>query len=114
MDVTTVTVADPETVPEVAVIVVVPAERAVTKPVALTEAIAGLDEDQTLEAVRSLAEKFVYEPEALNCWVPPTTTFKVLGEIVSEVRFAGVTVSMADTETVPRAASIVDVPWATP
>ena len=56
MEVPTVNVAVPETLPDVAVIVALPAATAVTNPVALTVAMLGFEEAHALEAVRSVEE----------------------------------------------------------
>jgi hypothetical protein len=108
--VVTESVAVPETEPELAVIVTVPDAIAVIKPVGLTVAIDGFDEAHVLEAVKSVEEKLEYVPLADNCSVPPMSIVELLGEIVTEVKAAGVTVRRAEPDTVPRAACTVTVP----
>ena|SRR5579864_8986917 len=102
--VVTESVAVPETEPEVAVIVTLPDPIAVAKPVGLTVAIDGFDEAHVLEAVKSVEEKLEYVPVADNCCVPPMSIVELLGEIVTAVKAAGVTVRRADPDTFPKAA----------
>ena len=61
----------PETVPEVAVMVAVPAATAVTTPLLLTVATDGFDELQVTCVVISLIVPSEYMPVALNCCVTP-------------------------------------------
>ena len=58
---------DPLTVPDVAVIVVMPWLRLLARPVELTVAIVVLDELQDAELVRLVVVPFVYVPVAVNC-----------------------------------------------
>ena len=68
---TTVRVAEPVMVPEVADIVVVPAAILVARPEVLTVAIDGLDDSQFAAVVRFWVDPSLYEPVAANCWVDP-------------------------------------------
>ena len=62
----------PEMLPWVAVMVVVPAEAAVARPVLLTVATDVSDELQVTCVVISKRVVSEYMPVALNCWVVPT------------------------------------------
>jgi hypothetical protein len=66
-------VVEPEMPPEVAVMVVVPAETAVARPLvpweSLMVAAAGFDELQETEVVKSWVELLEYVPSAVNCVV---------------------------------------------
>jgi len=77
---------------EVAVIVVVPAEAAVAKPVLLTVATDGSDELQVTCVVISKIVVSEYMPVALNCWVAPTNMVGLAGITTMEDRVAKFTV----------------------
>jgi hypothetical protein len=106
----TVSVADPLTEPEVAMITEVPCVFEVASPAALIVATAAVAEVQATELVRSLVELSDQVPVALNCWVSPAATAEVPGVTLSEARAAGFTVSVADPLTEPEVAVITDVP----
>jgi hypothetical protein len=74
-----------EIVPEVAVIVVVPAVRAVARPLLLTVATKGLDELQVTNLVISPPGATGNVPVAVNCWVDPTGMIGLSGVTVMEV-----------------------------
>ena len=61
----------PEILPEVAVMIAVPAATAVTRPLLLTVATDGFDELQVTCVVISLIVPYEYLPMAVNCWVTP-------------------------------------------
>lgn len=61
----------PLTVPEVAVIVVVPAATPVASPAVLIVATAAADELQVAELVRFWVLPSLKVPVAVNCWVAP-------------------------------------------
>lgn len=78
-DVTVKSVA-PEMSPDVAVMVVIPVEIPVVAiPAALMEALAGTDEVQTTDVVKSCVVLSVYVPMAVNCWVVPAAMLGVTG-----------------------------------
>jgi hypothetical protein len=106
----TVRVVLPETVPEVAVMVVVPAVRAVARPLLLTVATKGLDELQVTCVVISWIVPSEKVPVAVNCWVVPPGTLGSAGVIVMEDRVAEVTVRVVLFETAPEVAVMVVVP----
>jgi hypothetical protein len=68
----TVRVVLPEIPPKVAVMVVVPAARAVARPLLLTVAAEVFDEAQVTSGVRSWLVPSEYAPMAANFWVDPT------------------------------------------
>jgi len=68
----TVSTFDPLTLPIVAVTLVLPAATAVAKPEPFTLATDGELEVQVTSELRSLLEPLLYDPVALNCWVPFT------------------------------------------
>ena len=110
----TVSFVLPETVPEVAVIVVLPAETEVARPlepaVLLTAATAVLDEFQVTDEVISwlvLSEKI---PLAVNCLVVPSSMLGLVGETWMETSVAVVTVSVVLPEIMPEVAVTVVEP----
>ena len=75
----TVKVVLPEMLPEVAVMVAVPAEAAVARPLPLTGATDVLEECQVTCVVRSWLVPSEYVPEAVNCLVSPTGMLGLAG-----------------------------------
>jgi len=107
----TVKVVLPETVPEVAVMVVaVPIAMAVAKPLLLTVATYGLDELQVTCVVISWVVPSEKVPVAVSCWVVPPGTLGLAGVIAMEDRVAEVTVRVVLSETAPEVAVMVVVP----
>jgi hypothetical protein len=100
----------PETVPEVAVMVAVPTELAVARPLPSTVATDGLCEVQVTCAVISWVVPSEKVPAAVNCWVAPLSTLGSAGVIVMEDRVAEVTVRVVLSEIVPEVAVMVVVP----
>jgi hypothetical protein len=74
----TVKVVLPKILPEVAVMVAVPAERAVARPVLLTIATDVFDERQATCVVISWLVASEYVPVAVNCWVIPGGMFGIV------------------------------------
>ena len=113
----TVRTVEFETNPDVAVIPVVPWATLVTSPwdpaLLLTVATFCAVELQVTEVVRSSVLPSVYVPTALNCCVVPKAIDGLGGVTASETRAGGLTVSVADPDTVPEAALIVAAPVAT-
>jgi hypothetical protein len=103
----------PEIIPEVAVMVAVPAATAVTKPVLLTVATDELEELQVTCVVTSRPVPSEYKPEAANCWVTPTGMLGLTGVTDMEDRVAEVAVRFVLPEIVPEVAVMVAVPAAT-
>jgi hypothetical protein len=83
----TVRVVLPEILPEVAVMVVVPAATAVARPLLLTVATDVLDEVQVTCVVISWLEPSEYVPKAANWWVNSTGTLGVAGVTEIETGF---------------------------
>ena len=108
----TVRVLFPEIIPEVAVMVAVPAATAVARPLPLTVATDGLEELQVTCVVTSRLVPSEYAPEAANCWVTPTGMLGLTGVTEMEDRVAEVTVRVVLPEIVPEAAVMVAVPAA--
>jgi hypothetical protein len=108
----TVRVVLPEIVPEVAVMVGVPAEKAVARPLLLTVAI---DVSVELQVTCVVILKLVpseYVPVAVNCWVAPIGMLGLAGVINMEERVAEFTVRVVLPEIVPEVAVIVALPAA--
>ena len=108
----TVRVLFPEIIPEVAVMVAVPAATAVARPLPLTVATDVLDELQVTCVVTSRLVPSEYAPEAANCCVTPTGMLGLTGVTEMEDRVAEVTVRVVLPEIVPEAAVMVAVPAA--
>ena len=75
----TVKVVFPETFPEVAVMVAVPAATGVARPLLLTVATDVLEEAQVTWLVISWLVPSEYVPEAANCFVTPTGMLGLAG-----------------------------------
>ena len=102
-----------EILPEVAVMVAVPAATAVARPLLLTVATDVLDEVQVTCVVISWVVPSEYVPEAVNCWVVPTGMLGLAGVTAMEDRVAEVTVRVVLPEILPEVAVMVAVPAAT-
>jgi hypothetical protein len=103
------------TVPETAVMVVVPAPMPVASPEDATiVAILALEALQVTDAVTSLVELSLNVPAAVNCCVPPTNTVAVDGAIAMDFKTTAFTVKVADPVIELDAALIVVVPEAIP
>jgi len=101
----------PERLPEMAVIVVIPGEMTVARPLLLTVATDGFDELQVTCVVISWAVPSEYVPVAVSCGVNPTLTVGLAGVTVMEERIAAAaTVRVAFPEIVPEVAVMVAVP----
>jgi hypothetical protein len=113
----TVSVVFPETLPSVAVIMVVPAATDVARPfdplALLIVATPALDELQVTWVVRSCFVLSLKVPVAVNCWVSPSGRLGLAGVTAIVDRVAAVTVSVVLPETPPKVAVIVVVPAAT-
>ena len=113
----TVSVAVPETLPDVAVIVVEPAATAVANPLEpaalLMLATDAVDEFQVTDVVRFCVELSEYVPVAVNCCDAPCAMVGLAGVIARDTSVAAVTVSVAVPDTPPDVAVIVVEPAAT-
>ena len=68
---TTMTVVDPLICPELAVIIAFPRVLACTSPMELTEATAGVEDDQVTNGVMFSASPVRHVPVAVNCCCSP-------------------------------------------
>jgi hypothetical protein len=109
-----VTVVLPETVPDVAVIVEMPAETPVAIPLASTVTIAVADEVHCADAVISCVVPSENVPVAVNCWVSPTAMLESAGVTLMDCKAAFVTVNVAVPVRAPDAAVIFAVPAVKP
>jgi len=92
----TVKVVFPETFPEVAVMVAVPAATGVARPLLLTVATDVLEEAQVTWLVISWLVPSEYVPEAANCFVTPAGILglaRVTDMVTSDVEVSAVAVS---------------------
>jgi hypothetical protein len=110
-----VRVVDPDTLPEMAMIVAVPTETPLARPLLSTIATDVSDEIQVTLVVISGVVPSEYVPTAVNCWgIPvPTDMLGLAGVTSMEIR-VGVTVRVADPDLIPELAMIVAVPIDTP
>ena len=110
----TVRVVDPDTLPDVAVIVVEPVPVPLASPLEpaalLMEATALDDELQAAERVRSCFVLSENVPVAANCFVVPLAMLGFVGVTSTDTSVAGVTVRVVDPDTLPDAAVIVVEP----
>jgi spore maturation protein SpmB len=106
----TVRIVLTETVPKVAVMIAVPPETAVAKPLLLTVATSVFDEFQVACVVISKLAPSEKVPMAVNCSVSPTAGIGAAGVTVIEDRVAGVTVRVALPSIPPELAVMVTVP----
>lgn len=109
----TVKLADPLAAPDVAVIVTLPAARAVSIPELLMLARLPSEELQDT-AARFCVLPSVKVPTAVNCWLTPMGIHDKSGNMSIAASVAGVMVSVADPLTDPELAEIVALPTATP
>jgi len=113
----TVSVFDPEIVPDVAVIVVEPAATAVANPFepVMLPMVATLvvDELQIADDVRFWVLPLEKVPVAVNCCVVPGAMFALAGVTAIDTSVAAVTVRVADPDIAPDVAVIVVEPAAT-
>ena len=84
----TVNRVDPETLPEVAVMVVDPAPTAVARPVLLIVAVAPMFELHVTEVEISFEELSEYVPVAVNCSDEPAEMLGVAGVTWMDTRLA--------------------------
>lgn len=106
--------------PNAAEIVVVPAARELTTPLALIVAVAFKDELHETRLVRSELLPSLYLPIAVNCWLVLTGMVGAAGEIVSDCKLAAapdpepVTFNVAVACTLPICAVMVTDPIVEP
>ena len=110
----TARVADPDTVPDVTVIVVVPAATDVAKPPALIVATPVLDEAQVDVDVRSCVVLSENVPVTTNCCVVPFAMLGFTGVIAMDTRLVQVTVTVVVPDVLPDFAETVVLPQLLP
>jgi hypothetical protein len=110
----TVRVVEPLTVPETALIVLVPAPTAVANPPVVMVATPVVAELHVTEPVRFCVELSENVPVAVNCCFAPALIEGFAGVTAIDVSVAAVTVRVVEPLTVPETALIVLVPTATP
>ena len=112
----TVSVVDPDTPPDVALIVVEPAAAEVASPLVPAEllmaATAAADEFQVTAVVRSCVVLSENVAVAVNCCDVPLTMLGLVGVTAMDTSVAGVTVSVVDLDMFPDVAVIVAEPTA--
>jgi hypothetical protein len=106
----TVSVADPEIVPEVALIVAVPCPVPVASPELFSVATARLVEPQAALEVRSCVVLSVYVPVAVNCWVLPLGTDGFTGVTAIDTNAGGATVRVVVPTMEPEVALMFVLP----
>jgi len=110
----TVNVVLPETLPLVALIVVLPTLSAEARPPPLIVAVVVLDDAHVTLAVRFCVELSEYVPVAVNCCVLPATTDGFAGVTAMDTSVAAVTVKLVFPDTLPLVALIVVDPIPAP
>src|SRR6185369_13706118 len=112
----TVRTVEPEMAPDVAMMVVVPAARAVALPFVpaalLMVAMAVSEELQVTAVVKSCVLLSEYVPVAVNCWNLPMAMLGFAGVTAMDCKVAGVTVRVVEPEISPDVAVMVVVPAA--
>jgi hypothetical protein len=103
----TVNVVLPETVPEVAWMVVDPVPAALARPAALIVATVAAEELHVAVLVRFCVLASVYVPVAVNCCVLPLAIDGFAGVTAIDTNVAAVTVSVVLPETLPEVAWMV-------
>lgn len=107
----TCTPSEPVTLPSCTLMVALPvAATAVTKPEALTVAIAASEEVQVTPAVSVCVAPSEYLPVATTCWVDPLGKVRGDGLKLIESSTAGLTVSVVLPLVVPWVALMMVVP----
>ena len=110
----TVSVVEPDTLPDVALIVVEPAATDVANPLEpaalLMAATAASDELQVTVVVRSCVVLSENVPVATNCWFEPLTMLGLIGVIAMDTSVAEVTVTVVDPDVLPHFAVIFAMP----
>ena len=104
---------EPETVPELALIVATPVPALVAMPALLIAAVTGVSEAQVTMAVMSLLVPSVNQPVAVNACEVPKAIEGLAGAVAIETKAAAVTVSVVVPLIVPDVAVIAAAPVAT-
>ncbi len=110
----TVRVVDPDMVPEVTVMVVVPAAAEVARPPALIVATPVLEEAQVDVKVKSCVVLSENVPVATNCSVVPLAMLGFTGVIAMDTRLVQLTVRVVEPDVLPDFAESVVLPQLLP
>jgi hypothetical protein len=103
------------TLPDAAVMLVVPAATPVATPLALIVAVAVLDDVHVTPVVNAAVVPLLYVPVAVYCCVSPAAMLTVVGVTAIDCSTAAVTVSVTPALVIPPdVAVILVVPAATP
>ncbi len=108
----TVSVVEPDMLPDDALIVVVPAANVAAKPELFIVATPVFDELQVTAVVMFCVVLSENVPVAANCLVVPLAMLGLDGVTAMDTRVAGVTVSVSDPDMLPDVAVIVVEPAA--
>jgi hypothetical protein len=100
------------TLPEVALMMLLPEASPVANPAASIVATVVFDDIQVTELVRFAVDPSVKVPVAVNCSVWPSAMLGSAGVTAMEVTTAGVTVSVVELLMLPSVAVIIEVPVA--
>ena len=106
----TVTPVEFVIVPELALMLAVPAAAPVTRPLALTTATEEVSEAQRTDCVTSCVLPSVKVPVAANCKLLPCGIVAPTGETAIETRFGLETVNVVEAVMEAEVAEMVDVP----
>jgi hypothetical protein len=110
----TVSVVDPDMLPDVAVIVVEPAATEVANPLELAALLMAAttvaDELQVTVVVKSCVVLSENVPVARNCWFVSLTMLGLVGVIAIDMRVAEVTVTVVEPEMFPHFPVIFALP----
>jgi hypothetical protein len=109
----TVTLAEPEIEPTVAVTFALPTAIGSTTPPAFTDKTTGFELDQVAEAVKFCVLPSLNTPVAVRPDVRPNARLSDSGVTLMEVRTAGVTITFAEPDTPLSEAETVVAPAAT-
>jgi hypothetical protein len=106
----TISAVDALTVPDVALMSVVPSASGMTRPPAFTVATVGASEDQVTALVTSCVLPSVKVPAAVNCSVLSKESEGFAGLNTIDTNTAGLTVKIVEPKIVPELALMVVVP----
>ena len=110
----TVNAADPQMLPDAALMFARPSARLVARPALLTLAVEGASELQVAVALRFCVLPSVKVPVAVNCSDVPNAIDGFAGLTAIDTRTAAVTVRVVLPLTEPEVAEMVAVPVPTP
>jgi hypothetical protein len=112
-DAVTASEVEPLTLPDVALMLVVPTATVVARPEVFTVATAEESDDQVAVLVKSCVLPSLNVPVAVNCCVPPSASEGLGGFTAIDTNMAGVTVNEVEPTIVPEVALMVAIPLPT-